>query len=491
MSRWELPDAWTWTTAGELASIVGGGTPPAGVDQNFDPSGIPWITPSDLTGYGKETIARGARSLSVAGYENSGAQLVPAGSVLFSSRAPIGYCVLAANQLATNQGFKTLVLRGETEPRFIRYYLLSSKEYAESLASGTTFLELSAARMRELEVPIAPVPEQRRIVAKLDTLRAHSRKAREALDEIPALLDQLKRSVLAAAFRGDLTADWRAAHPDVEPASALLERIRAERRRRWEEANPRKKYVEPEPVDTTDLPELPEGWCWTAVDNLSDADRGVTYGIVQTGTPDPQGVPTVRCGDVRGLYIESSNLKRVDPRIEEQYRRTRLRGGEVLVAIRGTVGAAAVADHGLASCNVSREVAVIPLLPGMTPEFVAWWIMSPEGSSMLGAYVKGVAQSGVNISDLKRLPIPVASKKEQDWVVNALSDRISSLASLGASLASCESDLGSLEGSTLACAFRGELVPQDPNDEPADALLARLRAAAPAEKPTRRGRTRE
>jgi len=122
---------------------------------------------------------------------------------------------------------------------------------------------VSGGKLRELEVPVPPLNEQRRIVAKLEDLLARSRRAKDALDAIPPLLEKLRQSILAAAFRGDLTADWRARHPDVEPASELLKRIRVERRKKWEEAELAKlkakgkaptddrwkaKYQEPEPV---------------------------------------------------------------------------------------------------------------------------------------------------------------------------------------------------------------------------------------------------
>jgi type I restriction enzyme S subunit len=142
---------------------------------------------------------------------------------------------------------------------------------------------LTASRRRDscqAEVPIAlQLREQRRIVAKLDALTERSRRAKAALDAIPPLIEKFKQSVLAAAFRGDLTADWRAAHPDVEPASELFKRIRVERRRRWEEAELAKltakgkaptddrwkaKYEEPEAVDASELPELPRSWCWAS-----------------------------------------------------------------------------------------------------------------------------------------------------------------------------------------------------------------------------------
>jgi type I restriction enzyme S subunit len=188
MGRWEIPHSWTWASAGEIAEVVGGGTPSTRDPTNFSKNGIPWITPADLTASKEAYISRGARDLSPKGYQASGAQIMPAGAVLFSSRAPIGYCVIAANEVSTNQGFKSLVLRDRISPEYVRHYLRASKDYAESLASGTTFKELSGSRMAELAVPIAPLAEQRRIAAKVGLLTGRTARARAELDRIPALI---------------------------------------------------------------------------------------------------------------------------------------------------------------------------------------------------------------------------------------------------------------------------------------------------------------
>src|SRR5689334_211102 len=149
--RWEIPPTWQWASAKDIAQIVGGGTPSTADETNFAETGIPWVTPADLTGFREAYISRGARDLSLKGYESSGAQILPPGTVLFSSRAPIGYCAIAANDISTNQGFKSFVLKGNISPEYVRHYLLASKEYAESLSSGTTFKELSGSRIANLE----------------------------------------------------------------------------------------------------------------------------------------------------------------------------------------------------------------------------------------------------------------------------------------------------------------------------------------------------
>src|SRR5690348_13731188 len=113
---WRLPDDWQWRRAGDIAEITGGGTPPADDESNFEAGGIPWVTPADLTGYRDTYIARGRRGLSKKGLASSAARLMPAGTVLFSSRAPIGYCAIASNPISTNQGFKSLVLTNGDVP---------------------------------------------------------------------------------------------------------------------------------------------------------------------------------------------------------------------------------------------------------------------------------------------------------------------------------------------------------------------------------------
>jgi type I restriction enzyme, S subunit len=132
--RWHLPQSWTWGSVGDIAEIVGGGTPDTKDAANFTNDGIPWLTPADLTGYTDTYVSRGARDLSERGYKCSSAKLMPLGSVLFSSRAPIGYCVIARNEICTNQGFKSFVLRDGLSPEYLRHYLIASVDYARSKA---------------------------------------------------------------------------------------------------------------------------------------------------------------------------------------------------------------------------------------------------------------------------------------------------------------------------------------------------------------------
>jgi type I restriction enzyme S subunit len=140
--EWPVPKSWAWVRISEVANVIGGGTPSTTRYEFWEGGKIPWITPADLTGYNEREISRGARFITQAGLDNSSARLLPARSVLFSSRAPVGYVAIAANPLATNQGFKSFVLSEGILPEYLYFYLRRAKEQITKLASGTSLNQL-------------------------------------------------------------------------------------------------------------------------------------------------------------------------------------------------------------------------------------------------------------------------------------------------------------------------------------------------------------
>jgi type I restriction enzyme, S subunit len=426
------------------------------------------------------------------------------GIVLSAIGANCGKCFFAGGQWTAIKNTITIVPKSEVALARFMFFQLNRRELWPKRGGSQPFIGLGDTR--ELAVSVPPLNEQRRIVAKLEALQARSRRAREALDAVPPLLEKLRQSILAAAFRGDLTKDWRAKHKDVEPASELLKRIRVERRKKWEESELTKmkakgkapkddtwkaKYKEPAPVETAGLPELPSGWCWASLESLTDAERGIPYGIVLTGDPVADGIPTVRCGDIRRFSIDLDGLKRVSPKVAKEFDRTRLQGGEVLIAIRGTVGATAVATELMVGMNISREVAMLPTLAGLTPRYLMFCLAGPEAQARVMKQVKGVAQAGINLADLRTLPVPLAPVPEQATVLAVLERHLATCASLEHAHRATSDSCGGLDRGVLTKAFRGELVPQDPSDEPAEVMLARVRDAngpATSEAKAKRGR---
>lgn len=495
MSRWPIPKDWLWVSAVDIAAIIGGGTPSTKNPINFAENGIPWITPADLSNYQDEYIGRGMRDLSEKGYNSCGAQLMPKDTVLFTSRAPVGYCALAANEICTNQGFKSLVLRGDINPKYIRHYLLYSKEYAESLASGSTFKELSGKRMATLEFPIPPLNEQKRIVSKIEVLQSRSRRAREALETIPDLLEQLRQSILAAAFRGDLTKEWREKNKGkIEPATELLKRIRIERRKRWEAAEleklkakgltgdkledqfakRRKQYKEPEPVDTTDLPELPEGWCWTNWNSLSD---WITYGFTRPMPHVDDGPLIVTAKNVIYGAIDLTDASHTTNKAYYSLSpKDRPKPGDILITKDGTIGRAAIVYEGTAKFCINQSVAVIWLRSSpVIREFLLRIIESPQTQEQIKQKAKGIAIRHLSITDFAKIALPLPPLKEQEVIADNLTELFAKAAAIRKSILAKTDSLIEMDESVLFKAFQGKLVPQDPSDEPASILLERIR----------------
>jgi len=287
--------------------------------------------------------------------------------------------------------------------------LLSRKEtvdYANMNSKGINLPRISPHQLGELTVDLPPLNEQKRIVAKIEELQARSRRAREALETIPDLLDQLRQSILAAAFKGDLTRKWWEENKDkIEPATELLKRIRTERRKRWEESEleklktkgltgdkldeafkkRRKQYKEPTPVDTADLPELPEGWCWATIGEISEIVTKGSSPNWQGFNYVSQGIPFVRSQNVLSGELDLSELAFLPAAFNEKERKSVLVANDVLTNIVGaSIGRATLATNEVAGGNVNQAVAAIRLIPsGLIPSLLVEWLLSPIGQRQI------------------------------------------------------------------------------------------------------------
>ena len=203
-----LPEGWKWVRLGDLTKIIGGGTPSSKVKEYYD-GDIPWLSPADLSDYQEVYISRGKKMITLAGLNNSSARMMPAGTVCLSSRAPIGYVVIAKNPLCTNQGFKSFLPSHLYIPNFLYWYLKGNKPLLESYASGTTFLELSGSKIARIEFPLPTIDEQQRIVDRIESLFAKLDEAREKAEAILDGFESRKAAILHKAFTGELTAKWR------------------------------------------------------------------------------------------------------------------------------------------------------------------------------------------------------------------------------------------------------------------------------------------
>lgn len=158
---------WKTCTIGDIGKVVGGATPSTKKEENYLDGTISWITPKDLAGFSGRYISRGERNITEIGLNSCSTQLMPAHTVLFSSRAPIGYVAIAENEVCTNQGFKSVIPNTDTDYMFLYYLLKYNKNKIENLGSGTTFKEVSGSTMRNVEIKVPETIEEQRKVASI------------------------------------------------------------------------------------------------------------------------------------------------------------------------------------------------------------------------------------------------------------------------------------------------------------------------------------
>jgi type I restriction enzyme S subunit len=161
---------WREYKISDIADVIGGGTPKTSVDEYWN-GDIPWLAPRDLTGYDKVYISHGDRFITEEGLKKSSTKLMPKGSVLLTSRAPIGYVAIAQNEICTNQGFKSLVPKKDLcNSEFLYYWIKSSVDYLQQLGTGTTFAEISGSVVKNIDISLPPLKEQKAIAEVLSCL---------------------------------------------------------------------------------------------------------------------------------------------------------------------------------------------------------------------------------------------------------------------------------------------------------------------------------
>ncbi len=471
-----LPPGWAWTEFGALAERRGGGTPSRSVKRYFQ-GNTPWITVADLPSIGTAppTIAISREAITDEAIAASSAKPIPKGSIVFATRVSVGKVGIAGCTLATNQDFRSLLPGPAHEPFYIAWFLSYIAQFNLPENQGTTIKGITASKFDGIQVPLPPLAEQRRIVAKIEVLQERSRRAREALSEVAPLLDQFRQSVLAAAFRGDLTADWRADHPNVEPVSKLLHRIRAERSRCWEQAelakyaakgqkppkNWQDKYEEPEPVDDSDLPELPEGWAWASVAEITANHDNIRIPLKLTDREKRQGSFP--------YYGAFGIIDYIDGYLFD--------GEYVLIAEDGKNLLQRTRPISLIASGrfwVNNHAHILTTFCQMPLGYIECFFNSPVLN--LDQYLTGIDQVKLTQGALNTIPVPVAPLPEQQEITQLCKETIEMVDRQLKAVAIMRDEAGHLDQSILAKAFRGELVPQDSSDEPASVFLECIRA---------------
>ena len=354
---------------------------------------------------------------------------------------------------------------------------------------------LGATRFAEIEFPLPPLNEQRRIADTIDELFSDLDAGVAALERVRTKLRHYRAAVLKAAVEGALTAEWRKQHPATEPASALLTRILAERRRRWEQDQLRKfaaadkvppqnwkaKYTEPAAVDAAKLPPLADKWCWATAASTCDF---ITKGTTPSGSdaPKPQGeIPFIKVQHLSGTgtFHFSDSPSFVSRTVNDRFlARSRVFPGDVLMNLVGPpLGQISVVPGSFEEWNVNQAIAIFRAVPGLSNRFLAICLLSRVVVVRALSRAKAtVGQVNLTLEMCRQLPLPLPPLAEQEAIVEAVEDQLSVIEHIEADVAAKLKSAQALRQSILRHAFTGQLVPQDPHDEPASELLKRLAA---------------
>jgi type I restriction enzyme S subunit len=365
--------------------------------------------------------------------------MLPKGALLFSSRAPVGYVAIASNPVCTNQGFKSFVLPSGFDPRFGYYYLRHIKPIAEAMATGTTFKELSGAAAAKLPFVIAPLAEQKRIADKLEAVLGRVDACRARLDRVPALLKRFRQSVLAAATSGKLTEEWR-----------MTNGVNDE---------------------------------WESKELGSLIFDGPKNGLYKSSTSYGQGVRILRIDNFYAGYTSSwEGLKRLTVS-DAELNDFGLEVGDIVVNRVNSMshlGKSALIRDLPEPCVFESNMMRLRLdVTQLMPEFGILVLTSVSGIGQLQQNAKqAVNQASINQTDVKSVKVALPTLPEQQEIVRRVEELLGLADRIEARLAVVRKTADRLTPSVLAKAFRGELVPQDPNDEPASVLLERLQSQA-------------
>lgn len=493
-----LPRGWTDAEISTLGEVVTGFTPST-TRSEFYGGSIPFVRPQELKGL---PVAVTETTLTNLGAEAT--RVVPETSVLVGCIGTLGKTGITAAPAAFNQQINAIVPGIACIPKWL-FYGTQSPPFQRQMAanaSATTVAIINKGRFSLLRLPVAPLPEQHRIVEAIESYLTRLDNAVALLERVEQNLKRYRASVLTAAVEGRLVpTEAELARRDgrsYEPASELLKRVLVERKARLSKgaagkARSRGASEEPAAPDTASLPVLPEGWCWATLDQVCwDA----LIGLVRSRDVQLQGASGYEYlkMDAIGMdgALELSGLVRVAASATEAERYS-LQAGDVLFNTRNSVelvGKTAFVRAFRPGLLFNNNIMRLRFPSALRPAFLAWEMCSPAFRARLDRVKRATTSvAAVYAKDLFPLAVALPPAPEQERITAAIERACSAADNVSEQCRGAVERCRRLRQSILNSAFEGKLIEQDPNDEPASALLDRIRAErAAAGAPKARGR---
>ena len=419
---YEIPESWNWVKLRNIGSITSGGTPKSS-EPSYYGGNITWITPADM---GKQQnnkfFAKSSKKITELGLQKSSAQLISKNSIVYSSRAPIGHINIVTEDYTTNQGCKSIT------PLLVDliflYWLLQFRTKDIILrSSGTTFKEISASGFGDTLLPLPPLAEQKRIVAQIEKALAKVDEYAESYNKLQQLdkefPDKLKKSILQYAMQGKLVAQSL----DDEPVEVLLEKIKAEKQKLYEEGKLKKKDLEELVVtkgdDNSPYGKIPKNWSFLTIKDIFSITTGLSYKKTDLAITK-NGVRIIRGGNINPLSFKIlDNDYYIDPKFitsETVY----LKRNQLLTPVSTSlehIGKFARIDKDYP--NTAAGGFVFQLTPFVSSDVLSKYLLfslsSPIFYEQLKSITKLSGQALYNIpkTKLNELLVPLAPETEQ------------------------------------------------------------------------------
>lgn len=412
---YSIPDTWLWVRLVDIGDIVGGGTPKTSEVSFWENGTISWITPADMRGLGKY-VSCGMRKITKAGLEKSSARLLPKGTVIYSSRAPIGYIAIALNELCTNQGFKSVIPFNVELSEYLYYCLISQTQNIISRASGTTFKEISGGEFGQTIIPIPPLAEQKRIVAKIEALLPYIEKYDKAYSKLTVFNkkfpEDMQKSILQYAMQGKLVEQMA----EEGTGEELYCQIQAEKEKLIKDGKIKKEKRLPEILENEIPFDIPKSWKWVKLNSIVTI---ITDGDHQ---PPPQvdtGIPFLVISNMSQGNLSFINTRNVSQEYYDNLQEARKpQSGDILFTVTGSYGIVILVKTDKKFC-VQRHIAIIKK-PFVSADYLVKCLSAPFSYKQCKEKATGTAQKTVGLDTLRNLILPLPPLAEQERIVAKL-----------------------------------------------------------------------
>ena len=375
-----LPDGWRMVRLDEIADVIGGSTPARDRDEFWGGS-VPWVVPSEITSMSGRYLTGSNETITEAGMAAAGLKILPAGSILLTSRATIGAAAINKHPVVTNQGFQNLVAKDDADSLWLYYCISSLRSEMLRRAAGSTFAEISRDSVRSLPIVLPPLPEQRAIADVLDSIDDVIERTEAVIAATETLRDSLLHEMLTRGVPG-----WHTQWKDVPGIGTI-------------------------PAD------------WEVV-RLGKHVTHVGSGVTPRGGKSvytESGITFLRSQNVHFDGLRLDDVVHIPREIDDSMQRSRVKPKDVLLNITGaSIGRCTTAPVDIGPANVNQHVCIIRTTEALNPGFLSKWLSTPRSQKEIDDIQTGQSRQGLNYQQVRQLTTVLPHRDEQDAVVQIL-----------------------------------------------------------------------